>query len=67
MLVKYITSVGKERAVYLLSFTRKFVFFCSKEFLRPLGAWERLCYIIVALLGPSINYFKFAAKIECVK
>ena len=41
--------------------------FCSKEFLLPLGAWERLRYIIVALPGPSSNYFKFAAKKECVK
>ena len=31
--------------------------FCSNEFPLPLGAWERLCYFIMALSGPSIELF----------
>ena len=37
-----------------------FYCFCLKEFPLPLGAWERLCYFIVALSGPSI--FPYFAK-----
>ena len=49
-----ITSVEEERTnfsavVYLL-----LCGFCSEGFHLPLGAWDRLCYFIVALPGPSI-------------
>ena len=38
----------------LLSFTRTFVVFCSKEIPLPLSAWERLHNVIVALPVLSI-------------
>ena len=49
-----ITSVGEERGdcsaiEYLL-----FCGFCSEGFPLPLGAWDRLRHLIVALPGPSI-------------
>ena len=34
--------------------TCNYVILCSEGFPLPLGAWDRLCYIIVALPGPSI-------------
>ena len=44
-----ITSVGEERANFLLSFTGNY---CLERF--PLGAWDGLFYLIVTLPGPSI-------------
>ena len=32
---------------------------------RPLGSWNGLCYLFVALLGPSINYLTWALVIFC--
>ena len=48
LLLSLIT-LGKRELFFLLSFTCNYV-----EFLLPLGAWERLCYFIVVLPGPSI-------------
>ena len=48
-----ITSVGKERAVFLLLITHILLFLFEGVPL-PMGAWERLHYFIVALPGPCI-------------
>ena len=50
-LVNQITLVGEERAIFLLLFTYNFVVSL------PLGTWL-LRYFVVALAGPSINYFE---------
>ena len=45
--------LGKRELICLLLFT-----FCLERFPLPLGAWDGLCYFIVALPEPSIyNYF----------
>ena len=33
--------------------------FCLERFPLPLGAWDGLCYFIVALPEPSVNYLLF--------
>ena len=47
-----ITSVGEERAIFLLLFTYNFVVSL------PLGTWYGLRYFVVALAGPSFNFLK---------
>ena len=47
-----ITSVGEESAIFLLSFTCNYVVSVRRGLL--LGDWDRMCYFIVALPGPSI-------------
>ena len=47
-----ITSVGEERANLLV-----IMWFLLERFPLLLGAWDRLCYFIVALPEPSINLF----------
>ena len=49
-----ITSVGEERAIFLLSFTCNYVVSVSEGFSLPLGVWDRLLYFIAALPGPSM-------------
>ena len=49
-----VTSVGEERANFLLSFTCNYVIFCSERFPRPLGALDRLHYFILAFPETSI-------------
>ena len=51
-LVDQITSVGEERAIFLLLFTCNFVVSLS------FGARYGLRYFVVALAGPFINYLK---------
>ena len=52
-LVDQITSVGEERAIFLLLFTYNFVVS------PPLGTWLlHVRYFVVALAGPSINYLE---------
>ena len=48
------TSFGEERAGFSAIVYSYFCCVFSKEFPLPLDAWERLCYFIVALPGPSI-------------
>ena len=44
----------KRELICLLSFTCNYVCFCSERFPLPVGTWEGLCYLIMALPGPSI-------------
>ena len=60
-LVDQITSVGEERAIFLLLFTCNFVvslFTCNFVVSLPFGTWYGLRYFVVALAGPSINYLE---------
>ena len=47
-----ISSVGKRELICLLSFTCNYVVSVRRG-----GAWDGLCYFIVALPGPSIQLF----------
>ena len=49
-----ITSVGKDRVMFLLSITR-----ALERFRFPFtnNAWDRVRYLIMVHPGPSINYF----------
>ena len=46
---RLITSVGEERAVFVYYRLLVFLLFLFEGVSLPLGAWERLCYLIVAL------------------
>ena len=52
-----ITSDGEERANLSGIVNLKLCGFCSERVPLPLGAWDGLCYFIVALPGPSISLF----------
>ena len=45
---------GEEMAILSAMDYLELCGFCSEEFLLPLGAWDRLRYLIVVLPGPSI-------------
>ena len=47
-----ITSVGEEGAIFSATVNLLLCGFCSEGFSH--GAWDRLCYFIVALPGPSM-------------
>ena len=49
-----LSSVGEERANLSAVVSWKLCGFCSERFPLPLGAWDGLCYFIVALPEPSI-------------
>ena len=49
-----ITSVGEERAIFSAIVYLYLNGFCQEGFSLPIGAWDRLCYSIAALPGPSI-------------
>ena len=49
-----ITSVGEERANLSAIVCLYFCCFCLERLPLPLGAWDGLHYLIVALPGPSI-------------
>ena len=55
-----ITSVGEERAIFLLLFTCNYMVSVWRGFLFLGGAWDWLRYFILALPVPSINYFTHA-------
>ena len=52
-----ITSVDEERANLSAIVFLYLCGFCTEMYPLPLGAWEGLCYFIVALCGPSILLF----------
>ena len=47
---------GRERACFSAIWLHLFYGFCFEEVSLPLGTWDELRYLIVALPGPSINY-----------
>ena len=49
-----IPRLGKRELVCLLLFTCNYMVSVWRGFLLPLGAWDGLCYFIVALSEPSI-------------
>ena len=51
-----ITSVGEERAYVSAVVYLSLCGFCLERFPLPLGAWDGLCYFIVALPEPSFYY-----------
>ena len=52
-----ITSVGVKRELAFRYRLLALSLFLFEGVPLPLGAWERLCYFIVALPGPSIQLF----------
>ena len=58
-----ITSVGEERANLSAVVYLELCGFCLERFPLPLGAWDGLCYFIVALPEPPI--YLFFKKICC--
>ena len=57
-----ITSVGEERANLSAVVYLQLCGFCLERFPLPLGVWDWLHYLIVALPEPSINYFSRLSK-----
>ena len=49
--------LGKRELICLLLFTCNYVVSVWRDFLFPLGAWNGLRYLIVALPEPANNYF----------